>query len=131
MNNKNKIIAGIVGLVLFLGGFWAGSFYHTTKTPAGNFARGTMGGGSRTGVMNSRGGGLVAGSILAKDDKSITVQLQTGGSKIVFISASTTVMKSAPGSADDLQVGTNVMAQGGSNADGSVTAQSIQIRPTR
>ena len=80
-------------------------------------------------VMRGTGGGMVAGEILSKDKKSITVKDRTGGSKIVFLGASTEVMKSAVGTLDDLAIGTDVITNGTPNADGSITATTVQIRP--
>jgi hypothetical protein len=87
-------------------------------------------GGQRTGAgairANGLGGGTV-GEIIAQDDKSLTIKLRDGGSKIVFFSADTKIMKTDTGSLADLKVGQSVMANGAANADGSVTAQSIQL----
>jgi hypothetical protein len=133
---KNKIvvivIAVLVGAGLFFGGMKLGQAQ--TGMRAGNrmfgngqttFRNGTGFGGQ--GGM--RGAGFIAGEILSKDNKSITVKLQDGGSKIVFTSASTTVLKASQGTLGDLSAGTNVTVQGTANADGSLTAQSVQIRP--
>jgi hypothetical protein len=73
-------------------------------------------------------GGLAAGEIIAKDDASVTVKLRDGGTKIVFVSDKTEIGKAVVGSAADLEVGKTVMATGMPNADGSLTAQNIQLR---
>lgn len=86
--------------------------------------------GSNGGFNGSRGGqGFVNGEIIAADDQSITVKLRDGGSKIVFISSSTEISKFVAGEAGDLAVGENVTVMGQTNTDGSVTAQTIQMRP--
>ena len=72
---------------------------------------------------------MVSGDIISKDAMSITVKLRDGGSKIVFFSDTTEISRFASGSASDLLVGKSVMVNGKTNDDGSVTAQSIQLRP--
>ena len=84
--------------------------------------------GGQRGVKGGAQNGFVSGSIVSIDDKSMVVGIQSGGSKIVLFSTSTQVMKSTAGSTADLTVGENVSTTGVSNADGSVTAQSIQVR---
>lgn len=67
--------------------------------------------------------------IAPADAESITVKLTDGSSKIVFFSDSTAISRQAEGSASDLSSGTSVIVTGATNADGSITAQNIQVRP--
>jgi hypothetical protein len=130
---NNKIISGIIGVVIIAGGaFYGGMVYGKSSVPtrggSGQFvanANSIRGAGARGG-MN---GGFTIGEIISKDATSITVKMQDGSTKIAFVSTSTQVMKSSVGSLGDLSVGTNVTINGTANSDGSITAQSVQIRP--
>jgi Domain of unknown function (DUF5666) len=84
--------------------------------------------GQRNGNFRGLGGGTV-GQILSKDANSITVKLPDGSTKIVFLSGTTTVDKTAQGKASDLAAGQNVVVAGSANSDGSITAQRITVRP--
>ncbi|MEI8061688.1 MAG: DUF5666 domain-containing protein [bacterium] len=131
--NKNYlkivIVAVVVGLLSFYAGVRHGQATAPTDTNqarSGQFGNGGRVGGQRNGGI---GGGFTAGQVLSKDANSITLQLRSGGSMIVLYSTSTQVQKSVSGSDSDLSVGEQVMVSGSANADGSLTAQSIQIRP--
>jgi len=129
--DKKIIIKIIIVAVIAAGiGFYGGMKYgQETVTgqrsqPANGFAM--MGRGGRVAGQNA---GFAGGQIIAKDATSITVKLQDGSSKIVFVSNSTAVMKSVQGSSSDLTVGENITVVGSTNSDGSITSQSVQIRP--
>lgn len=131
--NKQIIIVGLVTLVIVgVGAFYGGMTYAKSQTPArGQFANGQfMGNGQLPGgSIRGGNGGFTAGEVISKDETSITIKMQDGSTKIVLIGSSVQVMKSATGSIDDLTVGTQVTITGSANSDGSVTAQSVQIRP--
>lgn len=141
-NNQKKIIAGVVAVLVLIGVFYSGVKYAQGKTTGSNgslsasqqarFAQGGFAGGTgaaRGGARGAAGGGLAAGEVIAKDAKSLTIKLSDGGSKIVFISASSTVSKTSEATFADIAVGGQVTVTGNPNTDGSVTARSIQIRP--
>lgn len=78
--------------------------------------------------VGQNGMGETVGEIISKDDKSITVKLTNGGSKIILYAVSTEISKFASGTASDIEIGKTVMVSGITNTDGSMTAKSIQIR---
>lgn len=134
MQQKQLIIAIIAVLVVGGLGFYGGMQYGKNGNAAAvyganRFGQGAMMGGAqgtRAGMMRN---GAAAGEILSKDDTSITLKMGDAGSRIIFFSTTTTVTKNVPGSMSDLSVGNYVSVLGTPNQDGSVSAQSIQIRP--
>ena len=131
--NKKSIITIIVVAVLVGGiGFYGGMKYGNSQATAASAsarARFAGGAGGMGGFAGRNGGGVSAGQIISQDATSITIQLRNGGSQIVLLSKNTPVMKSVSGSPSDLAVGKQVTIVGTSNSDGSITAQSIQLRP--
>lgn len=144
---KNQFMTAVIATAVIVGGggFYGGMHYAATKNAAITQDSGYGGSGSagRTRGMRGGNGGFASGNIIALDDKSVTIALRSGGpgtsastfntgtgSKIVFLSSGTQVMKTVDGSTTDFAVGDQVMVMGTANSDGSVTAQSIQIRPT-
>ena len=124
-----------VTLIVGVGAFYGGMKYAENKATAGRQQRtqqfsGNAGAGfsGGTGGGQRGGGGFISGEILSKDDKSVTVKLQDGGSKIVFLSDSTKITKSTDGALSDLEVGQTVSINGTANSDGSITAQTMQLR---
>lgn len=124
--NTIAIVLLIAGLA---GGFLIGMQYQKSQQqPQGQFN--IQGQGRRLGGPQNRGNSRgVTGEIISSDDKSITVKLQDGSSKIVLISASTQINKAALATISDLIVGQRVSVFGSNNTDGSVTAANIQLNP--
>lgn len=136
-----KLLSGVIIAVFIVGGvsFYGGMRYErSTRT---RIARQNFGGqqfganglgmrgrnGGAGGMI--RGGGLTRGEIIAKDDKSITVKLNDGGSKIIFLSGKITITQSVVGVPNDLQIGASVFVNGTPNDDGSMNAETIQLSP--
>lgn len=134
---NTRTIISVVAVAVLVGGvsFYAGMQYGkgVSRFEGGNFAlqRGQLGGGMGGGVMrgNRTGGGPMAGEIIAKDDKSLTIKSLDGSSRIVFYSEETIATKSVSSSVNALSIGEQITILGTSNSDGSLTAQSIQVRP--
>ncbi|MDD4995522.1 MAG: hypothetical protein PHW53_03615 [Patescibacteria group bacterium] len=127
-----KYIIVILSILIILagaGGFFGGMKYAQSKR--GQFGMG--GDNARFAQARQNGGNLnranmVNGEIIKADETSITVKMADGGSKIIYISETTEVAKTVDGVKSDLEVGKNVMINGTTNNDGSVAAQSVQIR---
>lgn len=122
---KKSILGAVVlAVLLMICCYYLG--YQNGKssvTPSGQFA----GAGAKFARNNSVG--MVNGSVLSMDNSSITVKMRDGSTKIVLYSPSTLVLKSTTGTTSDVSTGSQVMVQGKTNSDGSVTANTIQIRP--
>ena len=120
------LVALVVGVSCFYGGMAYGKNFKKAFRPdiTGMEQRGD--------VANRAGGatgGFVSGEVISQDNQSINVKLKDTGTKIIFFSTSTQIMKISTGSTSDIAIGSNLTITGKANADGSITAQSIQIRP--
>lgn len=117
------LTAIIIGGVAFYGGmqYDKNRSLATVGSTGGN--RGNFGGRQR-----GNSGNFIAGQIIGKDDKSITVQSLDGSSKIIFFSDATKIMKAVDGASGDLAADKQVTVNGTANPDGSINAQSIQLR---
>jgi len=134
MNSPTKIIIGalIIIAIVFYGGFK----YGQGQTPASSqnngssSLRGGFAPASPAGRRQSfsEGGGMARGEIIKKDAQSLTIALLNGGSQIIWYSTSTEIQKTATGNAGDLVIGQTASITGSTNADGSLTAKSIQLR---
>lgn len=137
MKNQNTIIAcAITALVAGIIGFYANNLYQQSQR---NSRFGQMG--NRTGTGQNRGnansttqpgmmrGGALIGEVISKDDKSLTIKLPDGSSKIVILSSSTNYRISSESKLDDIAIGKTISILGTSNADGSTTASSVELNP--
>lgn len=127
---QTHIIWFVIVVVAFVGGWFIGKGMASAASGRGAFAlssstrTGFTGGGRAGGA----GGGFVAGQIMSVSSSSLTISLPNGNSEIVFYSDSTSVIKPMPAPISSLTPGTMVMIGGTANSDGSLTAQSIQVR---
>jgi len=143
---KKNLIYIIAGFIIVAGAsFYGGLKYGQTQKSTfagGNFNLERQGNfmpangssqktGSPAGRVNTIGAGLINGEIISKDDKTLTVKLVDGNSKIILYSTSTAVGKSVEAKTEDLTSGQNISVMGRTNDDGSITAQNIQIKESQ
>lgn len=153
--DKKIITASLISIVLAGGiGFYGGMEYDPQKSKqpitSGSFAGNGSGYGRGTGATGQQdqrqgqrpaggqgmrqgvpGGGFVAGQVISKDDSSVTIKTKDGSSQIIFFSDTANIDKSVSGSKDDLSIGQQITANGKVGTDGSMTAETIQIRPDK
>lgn len=141
MKSQNIIIGCVVIAVIAGGlGTYGGMTYQKSKVTSqfgqrenGQRMMPTQNGKKQTTNVNVPGmssqRGMINGEVTAKDDKSITVKMTDGSSKIVILSTNTSYRISADSKLDDVVVGKTVAVQGIPNADGSTTADSIELNP--
>lgn len=129
---KNNIIIFVIIALLIGGvaGFVGGIIYQKNQKITPTALQG------RNGQFFQRIGGTngarpIDGKIISADDKSITVKLNDGSTKIVLISSSTAINKADKASVSDLKEGETIAAFGTTNSDGSMTATNIQLNPAQ
>jgi hypothetical protein len=106
-------------------GFWGGVTYQKQQSPSIGFA-------DRFGARGANGSRAAAnvatGTVMAQDATSLTIKTASGGSKTVFVSASTEVSKQEVLKVADIKVGDQVGAFGDAT-NGGITARMVQIVP--
>ncbi len=126
---KNDILIMLAVAVVFgLGGFFGGKQYQKSHQPAFGFGQRLAG--QTIGSTAPRNGNFqrpVSGEIISQDDKSVTVKMQDGSTKIVIVSDKTAINKATEGTKADLKTGEQITVMGTANSDGSLAAQTISI----
>ncbi len=132
--NNSKLLIAILATTLVAGaaGFFGGMQYQKSKKVVmGNFP--VMSEQFRSGERQMFGGDLqdrgrmTRGEIIDSDEKSITVKLPDGSSRIIFVGETTKISESTPSAKERLTEGTQVFVTGTANPDGSMNATLIQI----
>lgn len=139
-----KILLVVLGVSILTAGagFYGGLLFQKSRTPKiglnGFMSRDFVRNGKNqmpfSGAGGRMGGGVlrpIVGEILSKDDKSVTVKMQDGSSKIVMLSSTTVINKAEKVDAGALAVGGTIRVFGTTNPDGSVTAQDILLNSGR
>ncbi len=150
MKNNNTVTMVVIGVIALTLGFFGGlqygnyqriqmmrsggaQFFTEQGGAGGGFGGRMMGGQQGAGgnrMMGRTGGSRpIYGQIVSQDDKSITVKLNDGSSKIVILSVTTSINKASAATVQDLKTGDTVAVFGTTNNDGSVTAQNVQLNP--
>ncbi len=132
---ENKIIIAVLVTAVAVGGagFFGGMKYQENKGSdlAQEFVQGEKSEKMRQKMGSDAEGGEykpVNGTIISKDENSITVEMADGSSKIVVFSDSTVFNETQEAQKNDLEVGENVAVFGTENSDGSVTANNVQLK---
>jgi len=130
------IVVGIISGGAFYGGMKYGqskstfslkAFQNLSPEQRQQLFQGNMGG-NLQGGSRATGANFLQGEVIDKDDKSVTIKLPDGSSKIVFFSDSTKISKTVDGTINDVEIGKQIMVNGKQNSDGSYTVQTIQER---
>ena len=137
MNTQNPwVVAVVVAIAFGAGGYFIGKQSSSSSAmPSGPaaFARRT-GGAGRFG--DGTASGFTAGTILSVGPDSMTIQLMqwtnsaaSSGTKIVLFDTNTQVSEMQSVRPTSLSAGQTIVVAGSQNADGSMIAATIQVRP--
>lgn len=139
MNKQSLIIGIVIAVIVGVGGFYGGTIYAKSQASSAQgsarsgFAGGqAAGGGAARQGGNASGfnrGGMTTGDVVSNDGTTMVVSLASGGSKNILLSSSTQYLVLSKATAGDVKQGTAVIISGTPNADGSITATMVQVRP--
>lgn len=126
---KKTTILTVAIILIFGLGFYSGNYYTKSKMPTGKdrFQAVQNQGSKNIRILGNNN--AISGEILTKEDKNLTLKLRDGGSKIIFFTENTPITKNVAGATSDLSPNKTIFINGKTNQDGSVNADSIQIRP--
>jgi hypothetical protein len=136
--NNQRIITTVLIVTVFTAiGFFGGMQYQMSKLGKmrgqfpGQMRNGTGDGQNNFGNQNRgrMGGGMNLGEIISTTDKSITIKLSDGSTKIILVSDNTNINKSALATISDLKIGEKVSVFGTPSSDGTLTATNVQLNP--
>jgi len=144
MKNKQTHIISMAILIVAvaIGSFFGGTKYQQNKLIS-NFRQQMVGGNNlpqgmgRNAINNDsiKNRGQASGfrqnygDIINIDEKTLTLKMADGSSKIVLLSDTTKINQSITAAKTDLVVGTKIMVNGETNSDGSITSRNIEINP--
>lgn len=129
MKNINLIFLLLIivaGVAAFFGGMYYQQSNNTAQRNLRNFGNQTQQ------LFNTLqgNGDFFSGSIISKSADSISLRLSgAAGSRYVFFSDSTKIIKLSSVAPSNFSVGQNVGVAGVLNTDGTIVAQYIQIEP--
>ena len=121
---KNNIVI-LIAVLCLASGFGGGYFFknYQVEKMRPNFGN-QINDRQRNGLGPQTGfGGMVTGEIIAQDEKTITVKIQDGSTKMVIFGDSTMYSKTQTAEKSELSVGNQVRIFGTVNSNGSITAR--------
>jgi hypothetical protein len=130
---KKIILFIIVLIIVGTSAFWGGMKYQQNKVFSQRPSFQNLSPEQRQQFISQRAGRMganfLSGEVMSKDEKSLTLKLPNGSTKIVFFSGSTQISKATEGNIDDIEIGKQIVVSGEQNPDGSYTAKTIQLSP--
>jgi hypothetical protein len=129
---KKTILFLVILIIIGGGSFWGGIQYEKNKISSQKPSFQNLSSEQRQQFAQRAGragANFLSGEVINKDEKSLTLKLPDGSTKIVFFSGSTQISKAIEGKIDDIEIGKQIMVSGDQNSDGSYTAKTIQLSP--
>ena len=132
MNKKNSIIILLAVVIFGALMFWGGTKWEAKKLTAqfANQKTAALAQRPQNPNQNQTRPDIAAGEITAVGSADFTIKTNDGSTKKVLFSDSTTERQMTVTKVSGLQVGQQVSVLGKNNADGTLAAQNIIIRPT-